>query len=109
RWRAGARLFYYSGQPEIIQSGGNGTLARPTIVVPPYAVQRFPDFTRLDLRLEKRWSLAHGWIALVFEGLTGTLPREVITRGSQANLAAPRTPILGDPITIPSVGVEISL
>ncbi len=45
RWRAGARFYYYTGRPY-----------SPTIdatPVPPYDSERFPDFWRIDLRLER--------------------------------------------------------
>jgi hypothetical protein len=110
-WRAGARLFLMSGQPYYVYSLYGvevGSLAPPPVVVGPYEVDRFPAFYRLDIRAEKRWPIGKaGWIAFVVEGLNVTLSREAV------NVSCPYsgscTPVMNDPLTIPSIGVEGSL
>ncbi len=89
RWRAGARLVFYTGVPK--------TQAPRGLIVPPPALhpERDPAFFRLDLRLEKRWLIgSRGYLSLVFEVLNSTLSKETIA--SQT---------IG-PVTIPSIGLE---
>jgi hypothetical protein len=105
-WRAGARTVVYSGAPYSDLAGN--------VPVPPYNNHRGPWFFRLDLRLEKRWSLGKDRsIALVFEGLNVTLNREVSPLGlqcigtmtGQGGTTQCTQGRLG-PLTIPSIGVE---
>jgi len=89
RWRAGARLVFYTGVPKTIAS--RGLVVQPPSLHP----ERDPGFFRLDLRVEKRWLVgARGYLSLVFELLNATLSKETIA--SQT---------IG-PVTIPSIGVE---
>ena len=106
RWRVGARSMFYTGVPY-------SQLERE-LPVPPYNAYRMPSFFRLDLRLEKRWSLGKtgkaGSLALVIEGQNVTLSTEVSTSaldcmGSSDMPTQCRYGKVG-PITIPSVGVE---
>jgi hypothetical protein len=106
-WRAGARVFAYSGRPYTPVAGG-------TLVV-PYDTQRLPGFFRLDARLEKAWMVGQSSrIAVVLEGINLTLNKETV----DANCTGPGNSVgpgqvlnsctfdtLG-PITIPSIGVE---
>jgi hypothetical protein len=106
RWRAGARFIYYTGAPYSDLSGN--------VPVPPYNDHRGPPFFRMDVRLEKRWSLGKNRsLAFVLEGLNVTLSREVTTLGMKCD--GTMTPAGGTtqcapshfgPLTIPSVGVE---
>jgi hypothetical protein len=90
QWRAGSRFTVYTGTP-VIAAGVAGT-ASPSRSLSP---ERDPTFYRLDLRLEKRWSLSKTvWLAFVAEVLNTTLHKEVLQG---------RT--IG-PVTIPSIGVE---
>lgn len=89
RWRAGARIVFYTGVPKTLPPRG--------LIVPPPSLhpERDPDFFRLDLRLEKRWLIgSRGYLSLVFEVLNSTLSKETIA--SQT---------IG-PVTIPSIGLE---
>ncbi|HVJ93131.1 MAG TPA: hypothetical protein VM580_25195, partial [Labilithrix sp.] len=80
--------------------------------IPP---ERTPAFHRLDLRLEKRWSIGKtGFVSLVLEALNATLSREVTGYACATALAlpgaAPMTPrcserVIG-PVSVPSLGVE---
>ncbi|HLK37892.1 MAG TPA: TonB-dependent receptor plug domain-containing protein [Polyangiaceae bacterium] len=113
-WRAGARLYAYSGRPYTQTSLG--------VQVIPYNSARLPGFYRVDARLEKAWRLAGGdRIALVFEGVNVTLNTEAVsaacgfsvtggtTGGGRSSSGTPLDPCSIDrlgPITIPSVGVE---
>jgi hypothetical protein len=105
-WRAGGRLLFYTGTPYSRLDG-----AYP---VPPYNAYRAPSFYRLDVRLEKRWTLSQtASIAFVLEGQNVTLRKEITNLGldcegqgtpqSQQNECKPSK--IG-PLTIPSVGVE---
>jgi hypothetical protein len=106
QWRAGARVFAYSGRP-YTQTSFN-------IPVVPYNSARLPGFYRIDVRLEKAWVLGGGdRIALVFEGLNVTLNEEAVS--VKCGASAPSAPgqFLDpctidrlEPIAIPSVGVE---
>jgi hypothetical protein len=83
--------------------------------IPPFNEERFPDFYRIDTRIEKAWKVGtKGRIALVFEWLNVTLRKEAtsVNCGSsassfQAALAANDCKFeeIG-PVTIPSLGVE---
>jgi hypothetical protein len=110
RWRAGARFVFMSGAPYSSLSGN--------VAVPPYNDHRDPPFYRVDVRLEKRWSLGkNGYIAFIAEVQNVTLSKEVTPYGlaCASTQAAPNastttqcTPNSIGPITIPSVGVEAS-
>ena len=103
RWRAGGRFVYFTGGP---YSPTDGTLP-----VPPYNSLRFPSFFRLDVRLEKRWSLGRdATLALVVEGQNVTLSKEwfggcQIMDTPEMSSARCRPDTVG-PITLPSVGIE---
>jgi hypothetical protein len=108
RWRAGARFVFLSGTPYSNLAG--------SIPVPPYNDHRDPPFFRVDVRLEKRWSLGKdGYIAFIAEGQNVTLSKEVTpfglscqgTGGPQGGTTQCSHSSIG-PITIPSVGVTAS-
>jgi hypothetical protein len=98
RWRAGVRLAFYTGLPNPRLVSGGAPPAADTFG------DRLPGFYRVDLRLEKRWTLGQdGWLALTFELMNATFQRETLntrcdTGGCQ--------PIAIGPITLPSVGLE---
>jgi hypothetical protein len=90
KWRAGTRFTIYSGTP-VLPNGGNALTPPPRSLSP----DRDPAFYRLDLRLEKRWTLGEkGWLAFVAEIMNTTLNEEVVLGQT-----------IG-PVTIPSIGVE---
>jgi len=104
-WVAGARFVTYTGLPY--------SNTRDFIPVQPYNSARMPAFYRVDLRLEKRWTLGkRGAIALVFEGMNVTLNKEVLGEhcapapGGSVNSLDPCTPQTLGPVAVPSVGVE---
>ena len=104
RWRAGGRFVYFTGSPYSRTDG--------TVPVPPYNGLRYPPFYRVDVRVEKRWSLGRsGSIAFVVEGQNVTLSKEWagtcrIMGSPQMTSTADCTPDTIGPITLPSVGVE---
>jgi TonB family protein len=108
RWRLGARFVFYTGVPYSDNyPPGQGA------AVPPLNDQRFPPFYRVDLRLEKRWSLGkERSLAFVAEVQNATLSKEARSYECSAMEigAGPgsRTCIVRElgPITLPSVGVE---
>jgi len=93
RWRAGGRLVFYTGTPELSTRD-------------PAVARRLPPFHRLDVRIEKRWPIGNSgafW-ALVLEVLNSTLRAEVVARdcGEDGNC---NEEAIG-PVTIPSLGFE---
>jgi outer membrane receptor protein involved in Fe transport len=112
-WRAGARLLAYSGAPYYIYDYlgvyRSANLVPPTAIPSNLAIDRFPWFYRVDLRLEKRWPLGRtGYLAVVAEGLNVTLQREPINVSCGADGTA-CSPVMGSPFAIPSIGVEGAL
>jgi hypothetical protein len=108
RWRAGGRFVFMSGAPYSNLAGN--------VSVPPYNGYRDPPFFRVDVRLEKSWSLgAHGRITFIAEGQNVTLSKEVTPFGLSCTggQTSPNGPVTTQcshsaigPITIPSLGVE---
>ncbi len=98
-WLGGARFLYYTGAPTYL---GFGTNQASTVAQPP---ERYPPFWRLDLRVEKRWTIGRrgGHLSLVLETLNTTLNKEVL--GYDCSTTA-CTPNAVGPIAIPSIGVE---
>jgi hypothetical protein len=107
--RAGSRFVFYSGIPAEAPAP-----AFPGQIVgaPP---PRTPAFVRLDLRVEKRWTVGErGFVSVVLEALNGTLSREVTGYRCQTALARPGEAlpspgcaerVIG-PVAVPSLGVE---
>jgi hypothetical protein len=94
RWRLGGRVVSYSGAPA-------GVAYPEAATTPP----RGPWFTRLDVRLEKRWLIANSgaWWALVAEMLNATLAKETTDTSCYA-YGCNREAI--GPVSIPSIGIE---
>lgn len=91
RWRAGARLVFYTGIP----------VTDPARFTPS---RRTEPFHRIDVRLEKSWRLGpHGKISFVIEVLNTTLRAESF--GQRCDQDGCRDDKLG-PVFVPSVGVE---
>ena len=107
RWRLGARFVFYTGSPYSDNyPPGQGS------PLPPLNDQRYPPFYRVDVRLEKRWSLGkERSIAFVAEVQNVTLSKEARayncsgTQIGSTNSTTCSVTELG-PITLPSVGVE---
>jgi hypothetical protein len=105
-WMASARGLFYSGRPWSLQSD--------TIPLLPYDSQRMPWFSRLDVRVEKRWVYAEGRsIAVVLDWLDATLSREPVgvSCARAGDYPAPDSCSVTyfGPVTIPSVGLEAKL
>jgi hypothetical protein len=116
-WSAGARLFAYSGSPysRLYSPPGTNDLR----AIPPYNAQRLDGFTRLDLRLEKRWLLASGTRVSFFAEMLNTLLSKesvgvtcpwnstptVTPNGQLVNVC---TQSRVGPVAVPSVGVEVA-
>ncbi len=107
RWRLGARFVFYTGSPYSDDyPPGQGS------PLPPLNDQRYPPFYRVDVRLEKRWTLGkERSIAMVAEVQNVTLSKEARayncsgTQIGSTNSTTCSVTELG-PITLPSVGVE---
>ncbi|MEP7120862.1 MAG: TonB family protein [Byssovorax sp.] len=88
-WRAGARFTFYTGAPS---PAGQAAVFSGAPNTDP---ARDPAFYRLDLRVEKRWTLQKArWISFVAETLNTTLHKETVN-GVEIG-----------PVAIPSLGVE---
>jgi hypothetical protein len=105
--RAGVRATYYSGRPFLRAPVGLSAAEQLESGLPPGTTQtRLPDFFRLDLRAEKRWTLGdHSWLSLVLEVFNATLSKEAVDLRCDA-LGITCTPRYLGPITLPSLGIE---
>ena len=105
--RAGVRTTYYSGRPFLRAPVGLSAAEQLESGLPPGTTQtRLPDFFRLDLRAEKRWTLGdHSWLSLVLEVFNATLSKEAVDLRCDA-LGITCTPRYLGPITLPSLGIE---
>jgi hypothetical protein len=91
RWRAGARVMFYTGLPQ-----------SPDADAP--VSSRLPPFFRTDLRLEKRWQIRPQiWLSLVAEWMNATLSKEAVS--TRCTLQGCEYQEIG-PVTIPSLGLE---
>lgn len=106
-WRAGARFYYYTGRPYSRRVFG--------YTVPPFNEERFPDFYRIDARLEKAWRIGErGRIAFVVEWLNVTLRKEATSVNCGSTASSLQDALTANdckfeeigPVTIPSLGVE---
>lgn len=92
-YHAGVRVVAYSGIP-----------ARVAYLEAARHPPRTPPYYRIDLRAEKRWTLAEGrYLAVVAEVLNATLTREVT--GAACNAYTCKQTSTG-PVTIPNLGFE---
>jgi hypothetical protein len=111
-WRVGARVVFYTGTPYSDNyPPGQGS------PVPPLNDRRYPPFYRVDLRVEKRWSLSvlgkERSIAFVAEVQNATLSKEATAYDCATMQIGSAPPTTGTcsvrylgPITLPSIGVE---
>jgi hypothetical protein len=105
-YRFGGRYYMESGRPYTIACPtpdcGSLTGVPPST---PYLVSgRFPIFSRLDVRFEKRWTFAKGqWVAATFEWFNALLAREIdnVSWTPRGLAFSGRSPL-----TLPSVGIE---
>jgi hypothetical protein len=107
-WRAGGRVAIYSGLPGPTDSSslaspfGGSTFNDGGAI--PSTGPRLAAFYRLDLRLEKRWTLGTGaWLSLTFELLNALFQKETLNASCEAGTC---TPVQIGPITLPSIGLE---
>jgi TonB family protein len=109
-FRAGGRYVLMSGRPYNIGcfTPDCVTTSPPPMPPPetfPYTHSgRFPAFSRLDVRFEKKWRFDSGaWIAATFEWFNALLAREY----DNAYLSPHGIAFSGrSPLTLPSIGVE---
>ena len=93
-WRLGARLTAYSGRVFAPPA------AAGAVAIAPF---RLPWFERLDLRAERRWSLAgRRSLALLFDVLNATFSRD----HENVHCETTCTVVAGSLFFIPSAGVE---
>lgn len=105
--RSGLRTTYYSGRPFLRAPVGMSASEQLESGLAPGTTQtRLPDFFRLDVRAEKRWTFGdRAWLAVVFEVYNATLSKEAVDVKCDA-LGTTCTPRVLGPITLPSVGIE---
>ena len=106
-WRAGARFYYYTGRPYSRRVFG--------YTIPPFNERRYPDFYRIDGRVEKAWRIGEkGRVSFVIEWLNMTLRKEATSVNCGGNARSFQEALQADdctfdeigPVTIPSIGVE---
>jgi TonB family protein len=102
-FRVGARGTFYTGAP-----GAPSYIASQDS---SYSGQRLPPYFRLDVRAEKRWTIAtRGWLAVVLEGQNVTLAKEpaglYCPPGFAHQTAPPCSVNEIGPVTLPSLGLE---
>ncbi|XYH96892.1 TonB-dependent receptor domain-containing protein [Sorangium sp. So ce1128] len=110
-YRAGGRAVFYSGLPQRKVDGPSSPLGsgvpggpEPTAGGPP-RWERLPPFLRLDVRLEKRWSIGEaGWLSLVLDVLNATLSKEYIPSPCYGFSSCEPEEI--GPVTVPILGLE---
>jgi hypothetical protein len=109
QWRVGARFVFFTGQPYSSEPQG--------YPVPPFNDLRYPPFYRVDVRIEKRWSLGKARsLAFVVEVQNATLSKEgsglscrstsMSGPNAPSNVSTTCTPNEVGPLTIPSLGLE---
>ncbi|WP_434041656.1 MULTISPECIES: TonB-dependent receptor domain-containing protein [Sorangium] len=109
-YRAGGRAVFYSGLPQKVGGAlpppGSGVPGGPEPAAGGQARwERLPPFLRLDVRLEKRWSVGKtGWLSLVLDVLNTTLSKEYIPGICDA--FSPCEPEEIGPVTVPILGLE---
>ena len=112
-WHAAARFTTYSGRPHSLLAFDDPQRPDEATQIGKTNAVRLPAFYRLDLRLERRWSIgATGYVGVVLEGVNVTLTKETVDfdcqiadEGGAANpgIACGRQEI--GPITLPSLGL----
>jgi len=97
QWRVGGRGLYYTGVP-----------AEVAYLEAARKPPRGPGFFRLDVRLQKRWTIGNGpgYIGFIIEMLNATLNKEVLQRSCNAYHCVDEE--IG-PVAIPNIGVEGAL
>ncbi|MFO0762014.1 MAG: TonB-dependent receptor [Byssovorax sp.] len=96
-FRAGARFVFYTGYPKVY--GPSDGLSIPVVTN-----DRLQPFFRLDLRAEKKWTIAERyWLSLVLEVQNATLSKEVLGQSCEDGVCTDET--IG-PVVIPSLGLE---
>ncbi len=103
-WRASARFLTYAGWPQTLPNGSAETTTTTK--------GRLPSFRRIDVRIEKRWTLrSKAWISLVLEVLNATAAKEVVASrcvdSSDSNSNCKNDEF--GPVVAPSLGLEAGL
>ena len=96
-FRAGTRIVFYTGYPVLVSEPRPGSRRADT-------GEELPPFFRLDLRAEKKWSLAKArWVSLVLEMQNATLATETLHMSCEQQTCKP---VVIGPVSIPSIGLE---
>ncbi|XXY54612.1 TonB-dependent receptor [Sorangium sp. So ce269] len=105
-YRAGGRAVFYSGLPQGKVDGPSSPLGSPEPTAGgPARWERLPAFLRLDVRLEKRWSIGKtGWLSLVLDVLNATLSKEYVPVPCSGFSSCEPEEI--GPVTVPILGLE---
>ena len=103
---AGVRATYNTGRPDIPSFTVDGLTVPLALDRAALVQHRLPDFYRIDLRAEKRWTFrGEKWLGLVLEFFDATLNKEAIDFVCSIDQGVCSAQKLG-PIALPSIGVE---
>jgi hypothetical protein len=103
---AGVRATFNSGRPDIPSFTLNDATLPLALGAASIPQHRLPDFYRIDVRAEKRWTFgARKWLALVLEFFDATLNSEAVDFQCSINQGVCTAQKVG-PLALPSIGVE---
>jgi hypothetical protein len=102
----GVRATFNTGRPDIPSFTLDGQTLPFALGAASVPQHRLPDFYRIDLRGEKRWTFGgRTWLAVVFEFFDATLNSEAVDFQCSIDQGVCTAEKVG-PITLPSIGVE---
>jgi hypothetical protein len=102
----GVRATFNTGRPDIPSFTLDGQTLPFALGAASVPQHRLPDFYRIDLRGEKRWTFGgRKWLAVVFEFFDATLNSEAVDFQCSIDQGVCTAMKVG-PITLPSIGVE---
>jgi outer membrane receptor protein involved in Fe transport len=102
----GVRATFYTGRPDIPSFTLNDVTLPLALGAASIPQHRLPDFYRIDVRAEKRWTFgARKWLALVLEFFDATLNSEAVDFQCSIDQGVCAAQKVG-PLALPSIGVE---
>jgi hypothetical protein len=101
----GVRATYDSGRPDIPAFTLGGVPVYYAFGTSQAPQMRLPEFYRIDVRAEKRWTFGAKWLAVVAEMFNATLTPEAVQYKCEITTGRCTAQTIG-PIALPSLGVE---
>jgi hypothetical protein len=102
----GVRATFNTGRPDIPSFTLDGQTLPFALGAASVPQHRLPDFYRIDLRGEKRWTFSgRKWLAVVLEFFDATLNSEAVDFQCSIDQGVCTAAKVG-PIALPSIGVE---